>query len=43
MSIKLAVAKLVIRSKRKKEIWKNPVGERFQVVRDGKRPVEVFL
>ncbi len=43
MSIKLAVAKLVIRSKRKKEIWKNPVGERFQVVRSGKKPVEVFL
>lgn len=43
MDLKLAFLKLAVRAKRKREIWKNPVGERFPVPRAGKRPVDVLL
>ena len=43
MDLKLAFLKLAVRAKRKREIWKNPVGERFAVPRAGKRPVDVLL
>lgn len=43
MSLKLAVMKLMIRVKRKKEVWKNTEGERFVVPRKGKKGVDVLL
>lgn len=43
MNLKLAVMKLAVRAKRKKEVWKRPVGERFLVPRSGKKGVDVFL
>lgn len=43
MNLKLAFLKLAVRAKRKREIWKNPVGERFPVPRAGKKPVDVLL
>ena len=43
MNLKLAVMKLAVRAKRKKEVWKSPVGERFLVPRSGKKCVDVFL
>ena len=43
MNLKLAVMKLVVRAKRKKETWQNPVGERFSVPRSDKKPVDVLL
>lgn len=43
MNLKLAAVKLAVRAKRKKEVWKNPVGERFFVSRSGKKGVSVLL
>lgn len=43
MNLKLAAMKLAVRSKRKKEVWKNPVGERFLVPRSGKKGIDVLL
>lgn len=43
MNLKLAVMKLAVRAKRKKEVWKNPIGERFLMPRSGKKGVEMFL
>lgn len=43
MNLKLAVMKLAVRAKRKKEVWKNPVGERFLVPRSGKKGIDVLL
>lgn len=43
MNLKLAVMKLAARAKRKKEVWKTPVGERFLVPRSGKKSVDVLL
>lgn len=43
MNLKLAFLKLAVRAKRKREIWKDPVGERFFVPRAGKKPVDVLL
>lgn len=43
MNLKLAMMKLAIRAKRKKEVWKNPVGERFLVPRSEKKSIDVLL
>lgn len=43
MSLKLQIMKLAVRAKRKKDIWKTPLGERFQVPRGGKKEVDVLL
>lgn len=43
MSLKLALLKYAARRKRKKEIWKDPVGQRFVVPRNGKKGVDVLL
>lgn len=43
MSLKLTFIKYAVRRKRKKEVWKNPVGQRFVVPRDGKKGVDVLL
>lgn len=43
MNLKLAMMKLAVRAKRKKEVWKNPVGQRFVVPRSGKKGVDVLL
>lgn len=43
MNLKLAAMKLAVRAKREKEVWKNPVGERFVVPRGGKKGVNVLL
>ena len=43
MNLKLAAMKLAVRAKRKKEVWKNPVGERCVVPRSGKKGVDVLL
>ena len=43
MNLKLAVMKLAVRAKRKKEVWKNPIGERLLVPRSEKKSVEVLL
>lgn len=43
MNLKLAMMKLAVRAKRKKETWKTPVGERFLVPRSGKKGVDVLL
>lgn len=43
MNLKLAAMKLAVRAKRKKEVWKNPVGERFLVPRSGKKGIDVLL
>ena len=43
MNLKLTIMKLAARTKRKKDVWKTPVGERFLVPRDGKKGVDVLL
>ena len=43
MSLKLAIMKYAVRRKRKKEVWKNPVGQRCIVPRNGKKGVDVLL
>ena len=43
MSLKLTIIKYAARRKRKKEIWKDPVGQRFVVQRNGKKGVDVLL
>ena len=43
MNLKIAFLKLAVRAKRRKEVWKDPVGERFFVPRAGKKPVDVLL
>lgn len=43
MNLKLAVMKLAVRAKRKKEVWKNPIGERLLVPRSEKKSVDVLL
>ena len=43
MNLKLAAMKLAVRSKRKKEVWKNPIGERLLVPRSEKKSAEVLL
>lgn len=43
MNWKLTFLKLAARAKRKKDVWKNPVGERYSVPRAGKKPVDVLL
>ena len=43
MNLKLAMMKLAVRAKRKKEVWKNPIGERLLVPRSEKKSVEVLL
>ena len=43
MNLKLALLKLAVRAKRRKEVWKDPVGERFSVPRAGKKAVDTLL
>lgn len=43
MDAKLEAIKLAVRTKRSQEIWKDTVGERFDVPRKGKDSVAVFL
>ena len=43
MSIKLKIMKAAARAKREKERWKNPVGQRFVVPREGRQGVDVLL
>lgn len=43
MSLKLTIMKYAVRRKRKKEVWKNPVGQSFIVPRNGKKGVDVLL
>lgn len=43
MSIELEIMKAAARAKREEERWKNPVGQRFIVPREGSQGVDVLL